>query len=88
MTRRYVQPHPPRPFRYLTYQTWNALADHNQEVTSKTKNCLFNIEIEDVLKPVIRVNNDDIRRTSLVKDVLVHFFTEELHHRDKIIAIL
>jgi uncharacterized damage-inducible protein DinB len=29
-----------------------------------------------------------IRRTSFAKDVPIHVFTEELHHRDEIIAML
>ena len=79
---------PNRPFPYHKYQTWNALIDYNQEVTSKTKKYLSNIQNEDLLKPVFRVHNDGVRRTSLVKDVLLHVFTEELHHRGEIIAIL
>src|SRR5438132_434960 len=59
---------PNRPFPYHKYQTWNALIDYNQEVTSKTKKYLFDIQKEDLLKPVFRVNNDGKRRTSLVKD--------------------
>jgi uncharacterized damage-inducible protein DinB len=58
------------------------LIDYNQEVSSKTEKYLSNIQKEDLL------NNDGIRRTSLVKDVLIHVFTEELHHRGEIIAIL
>ena len=38
--------------------------------------------------PVFRVTIDGVRRTSQVKDVLIHVFTEELHHRGEIIAIL
>ena len=79
---------PNRPFPYHKYQTWNALIHYNQEVTSKTKKYLSNIQKEALLKPVFRVNNDGVRRTSLVKDVLIHVFTEELHHRGEIIAIL
>jgi uncharacterized damage-inducible protein DinB len=79
---------PNRPFQYQKYQTWNALIDYNQEVTSKTTKYLSNIQIKDILKPVLRVNNDGVRRTSLGKDVLIHVFTEELHHRGEIIAIL
>ena len=56
---------PNRPFPYHKYQTWNALIDFNQEVTSKTKKYLSNIQKEDLLKPVFRVNNDGVRRTSL-----------------------
>ncbi len=70
---------------------WLSMKDtllHNQEVTSKTKKYLSDIHKEDLLKPVVRVNKDGVRRTSLVKDVLIHVFTEELHHRGEIIAIL
>ena len=67
---------------------WNALIDYNQEVTSKTKKYLSDIQQEDLLKRVFRVNNDGVRRASPVKDVLIHVFTEELHHRGEIIAIL
>ncbi len=79
---------PNRPFPYHKYQTWNVLIDYNQAVTLKTKKYLSNIHKEDLLKPVFRVNNDGVRRTSFVKGVLIHVFTEELHHRGEIIAIL
>ena len=79
---------PNRPFSYHEHQSWKALIDYNQEVTSKTKKYLSHIHKEDLLKPVVRVNKDGVRRTSLVKDVLTHVFTEELHHRGGIIAIL
>jgi uncharacterized damage-inducible protein DinB len=79
---------PNRPFpSYHKYQTWNNLIDYNQQVTSKTKKYLFDIQKEDLLKRVIRVNNDGIRRRSPVKDALIHVFTEELHHRDEMMAI-
>jgi uncharacterized damage-inducible protein DinB len=58
---------PNRPFPYQKYQTWNALIDYNQEVISKTKKYLSNIQTEDLLKPVLRVNNDGVRRTSSCK---------------------
>jgi uncharacterized damage-inducible protein DinB len=35
-----------------------------------------------------RINNDGIGRTTTAKDVLIHVFTEELHHRGEIIPIL
>ena len=78
---------PNRPFQYHKYQTWNALIDYNQEVTSKTKKYLSNIQKEDLLRPVFRVINDGIRKRSPVKDALIHVFTEELRHRDEMIAI-
>jgi uncharacterized damage-inducible protein DinB len=43
---------------------------------------------DDLWKPVSRINNDRIRRTTNVKDVLIHVMTEELHHRGELIAIL
>ena len=43
---------------------------------------------DDLYKSVSRINNDGIRRTTIVKDVLIHVITEELHHRGEIIAIL
>ena len=57
---------PNRPFPYHRYQTWYALIDYNQQVTSKTKKYLSNIQKEYLLKPVSRVNIDGVRRTSLV----------------------
>ena len=78
---------PNRPFPYHKYQTWNALIHYNQQVTSKTKKYLFDIQKEDLLRPVFRVINDGIRKRSPVKDALIHVFTEELRHRDEMIAI-
>jgi uncharacterized damage-inducible protein DinB len=43
---------------------------------------------DELWKPVSRINNDRIRRTTNVKDVLIHVMTEELHHRGELIAIL
>lgn len=43
---------------------------------------------DDLCKPVSRLNNDGIRRSTKVKDVLIHVIAEELHHRGEIIAIL
>ena len=45
---------PNRPFPYHKYQTWNALIDYNEEVTSKTKRYLSNIQKKDLLKSVFR----------------------------------
>jgi hypothetical protein len=43
----------------------------------------------DLRRPVSRINNDGIRRTTVVRDALIHGMTEELHHRGgEIIAIL
>ena len=78
---------PNRPFSYHEHQSWNALIDYNQEVTSKTKKYLFDIQKEDLLRPVFRVINDGIRKRSPVKDALIHVFTKELRHRDEMIAI-
>jgi uncharacterized damage-inducible protein DinB len=79
---------PNRPFNYSKYQTWESIEEYNPKVTSKVDKYLFNIEQEDLDKKVQRVNNDGVRRTSMVKDVLIHVVTEELHHRGEMIAIL
>jgi uncharacterized damage-inducible protein DinB len=79
---------PNRPFNYSKYQTWESIEEYNSKVTSKVDKYLFNIEQEDLDKKVQRVNNDGVRRTSMVKDVLIHVVTEELHHRGEMIAIL
>jgi uncharacterized damage-inducible protein DinB len=39
-------------------------------------------------RPVSQLNIDGIRRTTIVRDVLIHVIAEELHHRGEIIAIL
>ena len=51
-------------------------------------NYLSSLKLDDIYKSVSRINNDGIRRTTIVKDVLIHVITEELHHRGEIIAIL
>ena len=51
-------------------------------------NYLSSLKLDDLYKSVSRINNDGIRRTTIVKDVLIHVITEELHHRGEIIAIL
>ncbi len=43
---------------------------------------------DDLSRPVTRLNKEGIRRTKIVRDVLIHVVTEELHHRGEIIAIL
>jgi len=40
------------------------------------------------MESISRMNVDGIRRTTKVRDVLIHVITEELHHRGEIIAIL
>jgi uncharacterized damage-inducible protein DinB len=55
----------------------------------KINNYLFSLRPNDLHRPVSRINNDGIRRTTVVRDVLIHGMTEELHHRGgEIIAIL
>jgi uncharacterized damage-inducible protein DinB len=49
---------------------------------------LSSLTPNDLLRPVSRNNNDGIRRTTVVRDVLIHVMTEELHHRGEIIAVL
>lgn len=51
-------------------------------------NYLSSLKLDNIYKSVSRINNDGIRRTTIVKDVLIHVITEELHHRGEIIAIL
>jgi uncharacterized damage-inducible protein DinB len=79
---------PNRPFNYSNYQTWESIEIYNSKVISKVDKYLFNLKHEDLDKRVHRVNNDGVRRTSRVKDVLIHVITEELHHRGEMIAIL
>ena len=79
---------PNRPFNYSRYQTWDSITDYNSKVISKVDEYLSNIKQEDLDRKVWRINNDRVRRTSKVKDILMHVFTEELHHRGEIIAIL
>ncbi|HYX54794.1 MAG TPA: DinB family protein, partial [Nitrososphaeraceae archaeon] len=62
--------------------------DYNIECISKVNNYLSSLKPDDLYKSVSRINNDGIRRTTTVKDVLIHVITEELHHRGEIIAIL
>ena len=54
----------------------------------KVDNYLSSLKPDDLYKSVSRINNDGIRRTTIVKDVLINIITEELHHRGEIIAIL
>ena len=79
---------PNRPFNYSDYQIWESIEVYNSKVISKVDKYLFNLKQEDLDKRVHRVNNDGVRRTSRVKDVLIHVITEELHHRGEMIAIL
>ena len=79
---------PNRPFNYSKYQTWNSIIEYNSRIVSKVDEYLSNIKLEDLDRKVWRTNNDGIRRTSRIKDVLIHVVTEELHHRGEIIAIL
>jgi len=58
------------------------------ECISKVDNYLSSLKPDDLYKSVSRINNDGIRRTTIVKDVLIHIITEELHHREEIIVIL
>ena len=79
---------PNRPFNYSKYQTWNSIIEYNSRIISKVDEYLSNIKLEDLDRKVWRINNDGIKRTSRIKDVLIHVVTEELHHRGEIIAIL
>jgi uncharacterized damage-inducible protein DinB len=79
---------PNRPFPYPSYNSWKAIDSYNCNCTLKVNDYLDSLKIEDLSKPVSRMNNDGVRRTTIVRDVLIHVMTEELHHRGEIIAIL
>ena len=64
------------------------MKNYNAKVISKVDNYLSSLTSESLCKPVSRLNKDGIRRNTIVKEVLIHVFTEELHHRGEIIAIL
>ena len=79
---------PNRPFPYSRYNSWKDIEDYNTKVISKVDNYLSSLTADSLYKPVSRLNKDGVRRNTIVKDVLIHVFTEELHHRGEIIAIL
>jgi uncharacterized damage-inducible protein DinB len=79
---------PNRPFPYSKYNSLKDIEDYNSNVISKVDNYLSSLTVDSLFKPVSRLNKDGIRRTAIAKDVLIHVFTEELHHRGEIIAIL
>ena len=79
---------PNRPFPYSNHDSWNKIDQYNFNSTLKTNNYLSSLRPDDLLRPVSRLNKDGIRRTTIVRDVLIHVITEELHHRGEIIAIL
>ena len=79
---------PNRPFHYEKYNSWSLIDNYNFNCISKVNNYLKSLKPKDLYKPVSRINKDGIRRTTMVRDVLIHVMTEELHHRGEIIAIL
>ena len=79
---------PNRPFPYFEYDLWKPIEKYNAKVISKVNDYLSSLTEESFCKPVSRLNNDGIRRGTIVKGVLIHVFTEELHHLGEIIAIL
>jgi uncharacterized damage-inducible protein DinB len=79
---------PNRSFNYSKYQTWYSIEEYNSKITSKVDKYLSSIRQEDLDRKVYRANNDDIRRISRIKDVLIHVITEEIHHRGEMIGIL
>ncbi|MCD6038206.1 MAG: hypothetical protein K0S67_2095, partial [Nitrososphaeraceae archaeon] len=79
---------PNRPFNYSKYQTWNSIIEYNSRTVSKVDEYLSNIKLEDLDRKVWRINIDGIKRTSRIKDVLIHVVIEEIHHRGEIIAML
>jgi uncharacterized damage-inducible protein DinB len=76
------------PFPYDKYNSWSAIDNYNFNCISKVNNYLDSLKPEDLYKLVSRINNDGIRRTTVIRGVLIHVMTEELHHRGAIIAIL
>jgi uncharacterized damage-inducible protein DinB len=79
---------PNRPFPYCNYNSWNAIYDYNLNSTLKVNNYLDSPTPNDLSRSASRINNDGIRRSTIVRDVLIYVITEELHHRGEIIAIL
>ena len=79
---------PNRPFHYEKYNSWSLIDNYNFNCISKVNSYLKSLKPKDLYKPVSRINKDGIRRTTMVRDVLIHVMTEELHHRGEIIAIL
>jgi uncharacterized damage-inducible protein DinB len=65
-----------RPFNYSRYQTCNSMTDYNSKVISKVDEDLYNINQEDLDRKVWKINNDGIRITSKVKDILMHVIIE------------
>jgi uncharacterized damage-inducible protein DinB len=72
---------PNRPFPYSNYNSWQAIEEYNSKVISKVDNYLSSLTAESLCKDVSRINKDGIKRTTTAKEVLIHVFTEELHHR-------
>ena len=79
---------PNRPFSYFNYNSWNAIDNYNLDSTAKVNKYLDSLTPNDLWKSVSRLNIDGIRRSTIVRDVLIHVMAEELHHRGEIIAIL
>ena len=79
---------PNRPFPYSSYNSWNAIDGYNFTSTLKINKYLSSLTPNDLLRPVSRINIDGIKRTTIVRDVLIHVMIEVLHHRGEMIAIL
>ena len=79
---------PNRPFPFAKYSTWDSIMNYNLMVASKVTEYLSKLTPVEMSRIVSRVNNDGIKRTIKVRDVLLHVFGEELHHRGEIIAML
>ncbi len=77
-----------RRFDFTKYDSWRKIVDYNDKVVSKVTRYLKKIDDKDLQKTVYRINNDGIGRKLIVKDVLLHVMTKELHHRGEIIVIL
>lgn len=79
---------PHRPFPYGSYANWDDVASYGAQVMAAVEARLSSMKEQDLDRLVSRVNNDGIRRSMKARDVLMHVFTEEVHHRGEIIAML
>lgn len=79
---------PRRPFPYASYQKWEDVVSFSDRSTADTERRLSSMEEAGLDAQVWRVNSDGVKRTMKARDVLMHVFTEEVHHRGEIIAML
>jgi uncharacterized damage-inducible protein DinB len=55
--------------------------DYNFDSTTKINNYWDLLTSNDLWRPVSRIKNDGIRRSTIIRDVLIHVIIEELYHR-------